>query len=244
MDELSKLHLAIGSPFSASPSIAAVVGTYTSSLSTTQGFHTTSTINIKINISDLVLSHNQRHHDRLHVVYILPPCVFADRYELEQRHQDGTGPSFRLWGETNLELPVEAVDPRGSALLLTIQRSEGDESVQVPLHMRYMLPRASGGHVSVRFPWPTIFWASDEDSLKLAESLWYRRRTNVSAMFLRPSQDPFYTVKIPTGNLDQGPLAVWLTLILVLFSFLYVARGLWVSSIRLSRRRAAVDKYK
>ena len=75
----------------------------------------------------------------LHIVHDLGPDVYADQYELAQR------PDYNatLWGTSDLERPVSAVDPRGSVLLLTIDPSrlarqqDANVTLEVPLHARY-----------------------------------------------------------------------------------------------------------
>lgn len=84
-----------------------------------------------------------------YALFVLPPSLFVDKYELEQRCIDNDGPCAQVWGETNLELPLasDRLDMRGSAVLLTL---EGDylTKFDMPLHARYALP--SGGETSPR----------------------------------------------------------------------------------------------
>lgn len=86
----------------------------------------------------------------LYALLELGPDVFVDPYELEQQHW--------LWGTNDLELPVAAVDPRGSVLLLNLTR-HAPSSLSVPLHARYPLP-SEAKHI-VRVPQPSFFWACD-----------------------------------------------------------------------------------
>lgn len=110
-----------------------------------------------------------------YILHGFPSDVFIDPYELNQRVQDRITPSFvGIWGETDLELPVAAVDPdRGSSILFgpfspiipavpAIPASPGHlpyksgprtEMLQIdfPLHARYPLPRST----TVPFSGPT-----------------------------------------------------------------------------------------
>src|SRR5260221_11417096 len=127
------------------------------SISPTAGFHTKSFVSIQHRSPTVPQNHC------LYVLYILPSAVFVDPYELEQRRRDGYLPSFKVLGETNLELPLEAVDEGGSALLLTLHPEFSINTIEVPLHMRYMPP--VNGEVSlvhIRVSWPNVFWGSYE----------------------------------------------------------------------------------
>lgn len=82
----------------------------------------------------------------IYAFFVLPPSVFVDKYELEQRCIDNDGPCAQVWGETNLELPLasERLDMRGSAVLLTLE-GEYSSKFDMPLHARYTLPIGGGG---------------------------------------------------------------------------------------------------
>ncbi|RDX45455.1 hypothetical protein OH76DRAFT_1486286 [Lentinus brumalis] len=103
-----------------------------------QGFHFT--------VSTTVSLASWQESDRcsLHVLYDLDPHVYADQYELAQR----PGYTSVLWGTSDLERPVSAVDQAGSALLLTADTSQllpgqaANVTLEVPLHARYGRPVA------------------------------------------------------------------------------------------------------
>ncbi|KAI0822671.1 hypothetical protein BC628DRAFT_1388539 [Trametes gibbosa] len=132
-----------------------------------QGFHFT--LSTAINIPDTSLLENRA----LHVVYDLDPHVYADQYELAQR----PGYSSVLWGTSDLEKPVAAVNSDGSVLLLTADTSQlvrgqpANLTLEVPLHARYGRPIASTNtrdaifHVALRRP--IGFFAED------SHSAWY-----------------------------------------------------------------------
>jgi hypothetical protein len=124
-----------------------------SSLTTTYGFHTTCSTHIIINDrADL-------RRCTCHLLYILPPRVFVDPYELANYRDFYT---IKLSGNSNLELPVAAVDSKGSVLLLNVllpKTGMQNVTVDVPLHLRYgepVQPDAWDG--SVKVPLPTGFW--------------------------------------------------------------------------------------
>ncbi|OCH95220.1 hypothetical protein OBBRIDRAFT_809924 [Obba rivulosa] len=96
----------------------------------------------------------------LHLVHDLPPHVYVDPYELAQR----PGFTFTLEGSSDLELPVFAVDPAGSVLLLTVDvpsKNTTELSVNVPLHARYGTPVADSGspYETIPLKEPLGFWA-------------------------------------------------------------------------------------
>lgn len=131
------------------------MASFTSSLNPHEGFHTTSTNRIYIS---KVPSRNCS----LHLSYTLPPLVFVDQYELIHYSHSYT---FRHAGTSNLELPLTAVDPSGSSLLLDVSMPEETQSdsmiidVKVPLHMRYGEPASAGGFSEVKMTWPLVFFA-------------------------------------------------------------------------------------
>lgn len=136
---------------------------FTSQLESERGFHLTSTSHIDIlQTSDTCT---------LHALFLFPSDLFVDRYELEQRRQDGVlGKKFQVWGETDLELPVQAVDRRGSALLIGLHANQS--ILDVPFHLRYLEPATSDGSILEGFsgsyrilesPWPFVFQACPND---------------------------------------------------------------------------------
>jgi phosphatidylinositol glycan class X len=112
-----------------------------STLTPANGFHSSYTTTIALAKDTL------RPDCSLNLLHDLPAHVFVDPYELAH-YQDAY--TFRLLGTTNLELPVTAVAPSGSILLLNItlpsRTAPGDltVAVQVPIHLRYGEPVEGG----------------------------------------------------------------------------------------------------
>lgn len=104
----------------------------------------------------------------------LPSHIFADKYAFlsndplfQQSHN--LGRLHAIAGETDLEAPDYVVTKWGSTMLLEIQTlhnsteksrttSDGEWDVTIPLHLRYLEPKA-GGTSEVELPWPIVFWA-------------------------------------------------------------------------------------
>jgi hypothetical protein len=94
----------------------------------------------------------------LHILHRFPPDLFVDPYELEQRVLDKVCPSFKVWGETDLELPVSAVS-EGSLLLLGPVTA--GVRVDVPMHARYPLPSWISSHTLVKLEDPSLLLVCD-----------------------------------------------------------------------------------
>jgi hypothetical protein len=127
-----------------------------SSLSTTEGFHTTWTTTVK-----LARDADKAGNCSLFVLYHLPPHIFVDPYELANFKDSYT---FQLSCFQNLELPVTALLSSGSNILLNVSLDSmskfGDfvASVDVPLHLRYGKPGSLDYHQE-RIPSPTAYIA-------------------------------------------------------------------------------------
>lgn len=95
----------------------------------------------------------------LFALYTFPQNIIIDRHELVDRRL-----SFEFWGESNLELPVFALDQTANSLLL-INATPTDArlkqvTVDIPVHARYGAPGMAQTFVqSITIPSPTSFWA-------------------------------------------------------------------------------------
>src|SRR5215469_10764819 len=88
-----------------------------------------------------------------YLLYLLPPDVFVDKFELQQQKL-----SFSLYGHADLELPLSAVDDAPSVLEIKLPRSQlGETTVDIPLHARYPRPSTSP-FSTVQIPEPEAFW--------------------------------------------------------------------------------------
>lgn len=130
---------------------------FSTSISPPAGFHTKIFVFIQHTSSAVPQNHC------LYILFILPSAVFVDPYELDQLSRDGYLPSFKVWGETNLELPLEALDEGGSAVLLSLHPEFPTNKIEVPFHMRYMASvDGDVSSVNTCVPWPSVFWGSYE----------------------------------------------------------------------------------
>lgn len=104
----------------------------------------------------------------LHTYLTLPSTIFPDKYQL-------SSPLFlasknlrslrSVSGETDLEAPDWAIEKWGSAILVELatplagsRSNQGPWHADIPLHLRYLSPSASGV-ATTEIPWPVVFWA-------------------------------------------------------------------------------------
>lgn len=201
-----------------------------------QGFHFT--------ISDHVPPVTPTGDCSFHILRRFPRDVFVDPYELEQRVLDKVGPQFKVWGETDLELPVSAVSDGSLVLLGPVKSSSQIDS---PIHARYPLPSWNTSHVSVRLDTARLLTVckSDQDNTKKAEK--------VDALFA-PYDSPFdltkvdiglrplrgqLSINIPTGNQSHLSYIEPLTILAVFCAVAYMGFAFWKASLSFGKNPKA-----
>ncbi|KII88853.1 hypothetical protein PLICRDRAFT_91349 [Plicaturopsis crispa FD-325 SS-3] len=211
------------------------------SLSSNRGFHTSFTSRILVNEPSWLQNCS------LHLLFDLPPLLFVDPYELALRAAQY---SFSLHGSTNLELPVSAVDPNGSSVLLSLATPLGNTplnvTVDLPLHARYgePAPDDASGYYTVDVPVPTVLGACrasdptpynhsllvtpdnllaffNQSSLALTTVV---DSTNVSAL----------SFSTPIGHAGDASSVESVTVLAILVSFAWVMRTAQVVARRVS----------
>lgn len=121
------------------------------SLQPRRGFHSTLSTIIALDPPDPDCS--------FFTLYTFSQSIIIDRYELIDRRL-----SFEFWGESNLELPVFALDQTANSLLL-INTTPADArpkqvTVDVPVHARYGEPSiVQTSPQSITISSPACFWA-------------------------------------------------------------------------------------
>ncbi|CAJ0541937.1 Ff.00g083000.m01.CDS01 [Fusarium sp. VM40] len=95
----------------------------------------------------------------------LPKTIFADRYQLGDDLFLASKNLTTLRHTTlpvDLEAPAYTTETWGSSVLLQLAppdpKQEQPWSVEIPLHLRYLKPSASG-QAEIEIPYPTVFWA-------------------------------------------------------------------------------------
>ncbi|KAF9228650.1 hypothetical protein BS17DRAFT_772296 [Gyrodon lividus] len=164
-------------------------------------------------------------------LYTLPPSIIIDRYELIDRHL-----SFEFWGESNLELPVFAVNQISNSLLLlnatpTDSRSK-EVSVDIPVHARYGIPGRDRQSIEI-FP-PTCFWACPPSATKsatfsLEPPIAHSAMLQASARFLVSATSSHQStfLEVPVAFLDDLSRVETGTAIIILVAFLWLVYRSW-----------------
>lgn len=100
--------------------------------------------------------------------YSFSKSLFLDRYQLKDLseptpNRPAIGQLYDVWGETDLEAPIWAVDGWGSEALIQIftsHKERNDDLVfDLPTHSRYEVPQENASFVHEYQPWPVVFWA-------------------------------------------------------------------------------------
>jgi hypothetical protein len=202
-----------------------------------KGFHTT--------LSTRISLHARREYAacNLFVIYELPPDIIIDSFELNDH-----GLRFEFVGSTNLELPLSGVENEAGWLLVAV-KPEREVVVDVPLHVRYGVPREGHNprHI-IQLPPPTCFWGCPSSCASRA-LICHSHFTTLSDESLHntfPSRSPRFSmlnasthfeiiehvtssplsISIPVGNMNDILYIELGTVIVTLFAFVYIARTL------------------
>ncbi|KAI9316705.1 PIG-X [Dichotomocladium elegans] len=119
-------------------------------------------------VSHLSPSSPPRGDCSLDIIYELPASVFVDPNQLNDllaAHQHW------VFGETDLEAPLEHVqEPRGSVVIVR-QLSGFDVALDLPIHLRYQRPSYTDTHRPIEIAMPRVGWTcpvSDENGAEAA----------------------------------------------------------------------------
>lgn len=101
-----------------------------------------------------------------HAYLTLPNVIFADRYQLADslflasKNLTGTP---QISTPVDLEAPAYNTSTWGSNALVQLappKDTKGAFTSEIPLHLRYVAPKDSGGQ-AIELPYPVVFWACD-----------------------------------------------------------------------------------
>lgn len=188
----------------------------------------------------------------LNVLYTLPPSIFVDPYQLADltpQSLAGTesGRILGVWGEADLEKPVDQVRGWGSLVLVraangaSLEGHNGTVSVTLPAHARYQPPRGDGAfEISVELQTPDVFWMC-ENSNERAET-----STPPPISFLFPPPPPNHhreffplktnplegskTVFVPVGRIQDIAVVGAITPIAAVLACVVVCIGMWMQA--------------
>ncbi|UNI21479.1 protease B nonderepressible form [Purpureocillium takamizusanense] len=147
--------------------------------------------------------------------FTLPKTIFADRYQYEDSlflaSKNLTASRYTSF-PVDLEAPAYTTTTWGSSVLLELappaSGQPGDWTAEVPLHLRYLKPSASG-RVPVEVPYPAVFWACDmAGEVDFPTNPFDRRQLGYDGLF--SSQTSFWHVapKPVSGNRITSALYV------------------------------------
>lgn len=99
----------------------------------------------------------------LDLVYVLPPSVFVDPYQLKDL-EPIIGRAI-VFGEHDLELPLEKIkETRGSVVFLRQQQASSREEIELPLHLRYQQPSSKQDKQLIQIQAPYAGWTCGPSS--------------------------------------------------------------------------------
>ncbi|KAF2208174.1 hypothetical protein CERZMDRAFT_49659 [Cercospora zeae-maydis SCOH1-5] len=145
----------------------------------------------------------------LHAYMTTPSTLFLDRYQFEDKlflASQNLVALRVLSGEEDLEAPNWVVKQWGSAALFELasptstQDSNGNWTVTIPMHLRYLNATASEtGHTTINVPWPIVLWACEaEEGLKMSTNPFDRVNLGYDGLF--GPKTMFYHVPANPGN--------------------------------------------
>lgn len=151
----------------------------------------------------------------LHAFFTLPKTIFADRYQYEDElflaSKNLTASRYTSL-PVDLEAPAYTTKTWGSSVLVELappsSETEQAWTAEVPLHLRYMKPSASG-HVPIEIPYPAVFWACEAaDEADLSTNPFDRRHLGYDGLFGPRTVFWHVSPKPDAGNRAMAPLSV------------------------------------
>ncbi|KAL1917207.1 uncharacterized protein VTP21DRAFT_4863 [Calcarisporiella thermophila] len=185
-----------------------------------------------------------RNYCELEAIYVLPSDFFADPYQLRDLNTAKT----RVWvyGETDLELPVDAIQRWGSVIRVRKEAGE-DHEWTIPIHMRYQRLNDSG-ESEVRANAPLVGWVCPYDSRRdypapLPETL----LLSPSQQFhpLLPDASKEVRIRVPTGRPQDRGVIAWGTFLglgLATLWLSYTILRAWTRALRRERKGKAAKR--
>ncbi|KAG0706427.1 PIG-X [Suillus ampliporus] len=200
-----------------------------------KGFHTTLSTNIYLHAP-----HEYAACD-LFVLHEFPSDIIIDSFELNDH-----GLHFQFVGNTNLELPTSGVANESSWLLLAVEPETDVLVVDVPLHVRYGVPREGQSHI-VQLPPPTCFWGCPlsfvvrillyfildkplHGALPSQSPTFHMLNASTQFEIVQSATSSPLSLDIPVGNINHILYIELCTVAVTLFAFVYIARRCWALS--------------
>ncbi|KAM0436127.1 hypothetical protein ACHAPT_003019 [Fusarium lateritium] len=143
----------------------------------------------------------------------LPKTIFADRYQLGDELFLASKNLTALRYTTlpvDLEAPAYTTETWGSSILLELAPPHPEENepwgAEVPLHLRYLKPSASG-KADIEVPYPAVFWACSSGAETL-ENPFDRLHVGYDKLFPRDTVFWHVTPRPESGSRLTNPVTV------------------------------------
>jgi hypothetical protein len=176
----------------------------------------------------------------LDVVYVLPPSVFVDPYQLQDL-ESVIGKST-IFGEHDLELPLEKIkETRGSVVFLRQNKTIPTYHFEVPLHLRYQQPSLEKNSQSITIQAPYAGWTCGNYKYPPLSNLYPLITSNLQdeSAFKQLSNDPTpLTLSVPVGKVQDASIVTYGTFGAVLFCTIWITRSVFTAIKK--RRRTEV----
>lgn len=199
-------------------------------------------ISTSIDLKDTI---NNTESCQLDIVYVLPPSVFVDPYQLNDL-EESLGKAI-VFGEHDLELPLEKIkETRGSIVFLRQTQIQPKWQIELPLHLRYQQPSIHTDNQPITIESPYAGWTCGNDKapwppLSDQYSLLPSIQTN-SASFIKLSSSPAtLTLTVPIGKVQDASIVTYGTFGAVLFCTFWIIYSV-ILSIRKRRKTEAKGK--
>ncbi|KAI9483162.1 MAG: PIG-X [Benjaminiella poitrasii] len=186
------------------------------------------------------LHNRNKENCHLDVVYVLPPSVFVDPYQLKDL-EDEIGRAT-VFGEHDLELPLEKIkETRGSIVFLRQRAVEVTDRLQLelPLHLRYQQPSKELSHrpITIEAPYAGwtcaqgnhgVLWPPLDDQYSLVPSSIGIQHGDVTFEKLAHESTPLI-LSVPVGKVKDLQLVSWGTFSIVVLCTLWIIRSIFLS---------------
>jgi len=178
---------------------------------------------------DLKETINNTESCQLDIVYVLPPSVFVDPYQLKDLQE--TLGKATVFGEHDLELPLEKIkETRGSIVFLRQSHIRPKWQFELPLHLRYQQPSIHTDHQSIIIDSPYAGWTCGDNN------------PFDSATFTRLSNEPAtLQLTVPIGKVQDASIVTYGTFGTVVLCTCWIIYSV-VLSIKKRRKTEAKGK--
>lgn len=147
--------------------------------------------------------------------FTLPKTIFADRYQLDDNlfmaSKNLTALKY-MSSPVDLEAPAYTTRTWGSNILLELAPKKSEKAqawtAEVPLHLRYLEPSATGAR-EIEVPYPAVFWACSTDQhVNFSNNPWDRTSLGYDTGFSKTTVFWHIKPQPEVGNRLLNPITV------------------------------------